>query len=40
MTQYVLKLLTILSNILVSNLQLMDEQLTEQYVTEVVSKLK
>jgi hypothetical protein len=40
MTQYVLKLLTILSNILVSNLQLMDEQLTEQYVTEVVYKLK
>lgn len=40
MTQYVLKLLTILSNILVSNLQLMDEQLTDKYVTEVITKLK
>lgn len=36
MTQYLLKLLTILSNILVSNLQLLDEQQTDLYVTEII----
>ena len=32
MTQYTLKLLTILSNIIVSNLNLIDEQRTDTYI--------
>lgn len=40
MTQYMLKLLTILSNILVSNMQMIDAARTEKYVHTLVSALK
>lgn len=40
MTQYLLKLLTILSNILVSNMQLLDSAQTEKYVTQLITALK
>lgn len=40
MTQYMLKLLTILSNILVSNMQVLDAARTETYVQTLASALK
>ena len=40
MTQYTLKLLTILSNILVTNLQKLDEARTEKYVLALLSALR
>lgn len=40
MTQYTLKLLTILSNIIVSNLNLIDEQRTDTYIQLILAALK
>ena len=40
MTQYMLKLLTILSNILISNLQIIDKEVTNKFLGQVVAALR
>jgi len=40
MTQYMLKLLTILTNILISNLQIIDKEVTNRLVGQVMTALK
>lgn len=40
MTQYMLKLLTILTNILISNLQLINKETLNPFLTQIISAMK